>query len=228
MVDLRGSAEDPEREDRFVSHIDARPVLFVISGPSGSGKGTAMRWLTGNADLYRVTTYTTRPPRETEVSGLDYHFVGDDEFHRLHEQGSIFEYTRTYSDSLYGSPTLLLDSTDPRPFVVELDPAGFVRTRAASTRRVVGIFITTVSEDELRQRIQERGQGGELVQRLRIRVDQLTWAWSYDYVLLNDDLDTFHADLETVVRSELLRTSGARRLLKLRKEIDPTLQTAGR
>ncbi len=211
-----------------MSHIDARPLLFVISGPSGSGKGTAMRWLTGGGGLHRVTTYTTRRPRDTEVAGLDYHFVTDEEFHHLHEQGTIFEYTRTYSASLYGSPALLLDSTDLRPLVVELDPAGFVRTRAASSRRVVGIFITTISEHELRKRIRERGQGQEVGRRLRIRVDQLTWAWSYDYVLLNDDLDSFYADLDTVVRGELLRTSGARRLLELRKEIDPTLQPAGR
>jgi guanylate kinase len=208
-----------------MSHIDARPVLFVVSGPSGSGKGTATRWLVEHGGLERVTTYTTRAPRDTEVNGVDYHFVTDEEFHDLHEQGTIFEYTRTYSDSLYGSPAALLDSTDPRASVVELDPAGFVRTRAASTRRVVGIFITTVSEDELRRRIQERGQGAEMVQRLRIRVDQMTWAWSYDYVLLNDELSAFYADLETVVRSEFLRTSGARRLLDLRKELDPTLQT---
>jgi guanylate kinase len=186
-----------------------------------------MRWLTRHGGLNRVTTYTTRTPRETETDGLDYHFVDEAEFHRLHDDGTIFEYTRTYSESLYGSPSLLLDSTEPDPLVVELDPAGFVRIRAASHRRVVGIFITTVSEAELRKRIQERGQGGQVHQRLRIRVDQLTWAWSYDYVLLNDDLEEFHADLGTAVRAELLRTSGARRLLDLRKEIDPTLQPAG-
>jgi len=207
-----------------VSHIDARPLLFVISGPSGSGKGTAMRWLTENTELNRVTTYTTRDPRPTEVDGRDYHFVAEEEFHRLHEKGTIFEYTRTYAASLYGSPSVMLDAVETRPLVVELDPAGFVRTRAASTRRVVGIFITTLSEDELRRRIQERGQGAEVAQRLKIRTDQLTWAWSYDYVLLNDELERFQADLNTVVRGELLRTSGARRLLDLRKEIDPTLK----
>ena len=58
---------------------------------------------------------------------------------------------------------------------------------------------------------------------MRIRTDQLTWAWSYDYVLLNDDRDTFYTDLDAVVRAELLRTSGARRLLELRTEIDPSL-----
>lgn len=209
-----------------MSQLDARPLLFVISGPSGSGKGTAMRYLTGRGMLERATTYTTRPPRETEVDGLDYHFVNEDTFYDLHEKGTIFEYTRTYSASLYGSPSVLLDSTDPRPLVVELDPAGFVRLRAASTRRVVGLFITTVSEGELRKRIEARGQANELTKRLRIRTDQLTWAWSYDFVLLNDDVDAFYADLATVVRSELLKTQGARRMLDLRKEIDPTLQEA--
>ncbi|HEY2795043.1 MAG TPA: hypothetical protein VGJ28_21970 [Micromonosporaceae bacterium] len=207
-----------------MSYLDARPLLFVVSGPSGSGKGTAVRHLADHAGLQRITTYTTRAPRDTETDGVDYRFVDDDEFHRLYANGAIFEYTRTYSQSLYGSPTLLNDGSDPRPCVVELDPAGFVRTRAASARRVVGLFVTTVSEAELRRRIQERGQGGEVTQRLKIRTDQMTWAWSYDYVLLNDDLDTFFADLRTVVHSEILRTAGARRLLELRTEIDPTLQ----
>jgi len=205
-------------------HVDARPLLFVVSGPSGSGKGTAVRWLTEHGGLSRVTTYTTRTPRPTEVNGLDYHFVDDAEFHSLHDDGTIFEYTRTYSESLYGSPSVLLTTDDPRPLVVELDPAGFVRARAASTRRVVSLFITTLSEDELRRRIHDRGQGNEIGQRLRIRTDQMTWAWSYDYVLLNDDIDVFYRDLGTVVRAELLRTSGAARLLDLRKELDPTLQ----
>src|SRR5258708_5573482 len=120
-------------------HIDARPLLFVVSGPSGSGKGTATRWLVANGPLERITTYTTRRRRPTEVDGVDYHFVDEDELHHRHEQGLIFEYTRTYSDSLYGSPAAMLDAADPRPLVVELDPAGFVRTRAASARRVVGI-----------------------------------------------------------------------------------------
>src|SRR5690242_3310132 len=144
-----------------MSQIDARPLLFVVSGPSGSGKGTAVRWLDTHAGLRRIPTYTTRAARAAEVDGVDYHFVDDERFHWLHERGTIFEYTRTYRDSLYGSPATLLDSSDRDPYVVELDPAGFVRTRAASGRRVVGIFITTVSESELRRRIEQRGQGRE-------------------------------------------------------------------
>lgn len=209
-----------------MTHLDARPLLFVVSGPSGAGKGTALRFLTESSLLQRVPTYTTRRPREHEKAGTDYLFVSEEEFFRLHDQETIFEYTRTYSESYYGSPRQLLADDQPAPLLTELDPGGFVRVRAASQRRVIGIFVTTTSEDELRQRLQLRGQGNEATQRLRIRTDQLTWAWVYDYVLLNEDRNQFLRDLETVVRSEILRSDGARRMLELKAESNPTLRDA--
>jgi guanylate kinase len=207
-----------------MTHLDARPLMFVVSGPSGAGKGTALRFLTERSLLRRIPTYTTRLPREHEIPGVDYHFVPEDEFFRLHSEGTIFEYTRTYAASYYGSPSSLLEVTDTDPLLTELDPSGFVRVRTASKRRVIGIFVTTTSEDELRHRLVLRGQQGEAAQRLRIRTDQLTWAWMYDYVLLNDDRDLFFRDLETVVRSEIIRTEGARRMLELKVESNPTLK----
>jgi guanylate kinase len=199
-------------------------VLFVISGPSGAGKGTALRWVVGSGLVNRVTTYTTRPPRPGERDGVEYHFVDESTFFELHKKGAIFEYTRTYSDACYGSPSVLLQDEDPHPLAVELDPAGFVRVCASSSRRVVGVFVTTNTEEELRERIAARGQGREADRRLRIRTDQLTWAWMYDYVLVNDDRDEFLQHLETVVRSELLRTGGARHMLDARLRTDPTLR----
>lgn len=207
-----------------MTHLDARPLLFVISGPSGAGKGTALRFLTERSLLRRVPTYTTRQPREHETPGVDYNFVTEDEFFRLHDEGVIFEYTRTYAASYYGSPKCLLTGDDPDALLAELDPSGLVRVRTASQRRVIGIFVTTSSEDELRHRLLLRGQGGEAAQRLRIRTDQLTWAWVYDYVLVNDDRERFFEDLEVVVRGELIRNEGARRMLDLKTESNPTLQ----
>ncbi len=207
-----------------MTHLDARPLLFVVSGPSGAGKGTALRFLTERSVLRRIPTYTTRQPREHETPGVDYHFVSEDEFFELHDKGEIFEYTRTYAASFYGSPRGFLDVDDADPLLTELDPSGFVRVRTASRRRVVGVFVTTTSEDELRHRLVQRGQGGEAARRLRIRTDQLTWAWMYDYVLLNDDRDQFFRDLDTVVRSEVIRTEGARRMLELKVHSNPTLR----
>jgi guanylate kinase len=210
-----------------MTHLDARPLLFVVSGPSGAGKGTALRFLTERSVLRRVPTYTTREPREQETPGVDYHFVSEREFFELHQRGEIFEYTRTYADSYYGSPRGFLEVDDADPLLTELDPGGFVRVRTASRRRVVGVFVTTTSEEELHQRLIHRGQGGEAAQRLRIRTDQLTWAWMYDYVLLNDDRGRFFRDLDTVVRSEVIRTEGARRMLELKVRSNPTLREPG-
>lgn len=204
-----------------MTHLDARPLLFVVSGPSGAGKGTALRHLTDALGLRRVPTCTTRPARPGEEAGRDYRFLTEPEFAALQDSGEIFESTRTYADSLYGSPRDLLDAGDPEPLLTELDPGGFVRVRAASQRRVVGLFVTAGSEDELRRRITLRGQGDEADRRLKIRTDQLTWAWMYDYVLLNDDRDGFLRDVATVVTAELVRLDGARRMLAAKAHAGP-------
>jgi guanylate kinase len=208
-------------------HLDARPLLFVISGPSGAGKGLALTSIAASGLASRVATYTTRTPRPNEKHGVDYNFVSVDNFRKLLDEGIIFEYTRTYSDSFYGSPGALLSADDATPKVVELDPMGFVRVRAISNRRVVGIFVTTKSEAELRERLFARGQLNDADQRLRVRTAQETWAWVYDYVLINNDRDDFIRELETVVQSEIIRTTGAHHVVQMRQHLDPTLHDTG-
>lgn len=207
-----------------MSQQDSRPLLFVISGPSGSGKGTALEHITGAGLARHVATYATRARRDTETDGVHYNFVDVERFFELVKKGEIFEYTRTYSSDYYGSPSCLLESDEHEAFAAEMDPMGFVRLRAASARRVVGIFLVTRSENELRQRIIDRGQGAEVSQRLKARVDQLTWAWSYDYVLVNDERSEFLRDLDAVLRAELLKCAGARHMLAIRAAVDPTLK----
>lgn len=208
-----------------MGQVDARPLLFVISGPSGAGKGTALRRMVEKTPVVRVPTYTTRMPRLEETDGWDYRFVGEDEFSRLVADGSVFEYERTYSTSYYGSPSLLLDGTDQSPLAVELDPNGFGRVRALSARRVVGIFVTTSSEAALQERIALRGPVDDLTERVRVRAKQLAWSWAYDYILFNDERGYFHKSLETVVASELIRTDGARKALAIRT--DPSVVKGG-
>jgi guanylate kinase len=164
--------------------------------------------------------------RSGEKDGTDYEYVNEERFFQLHEEGAIFEYTRTYSRSYYGSPSALLHDDIQDPLIVELDPNGFARVRAASARRVVGIFVTTSSESELRSRLAARSQDPDIAQRLKIRTDQMVWAWNYDYVVFNEDREQFLAGLTAIIESELLRTSGARRMLDLRQEMDLTLKEA--
>jgi guanylate kinase len=166
----------------------------------------------------RVPTYTTRAARPTERDGIEYNFVSDEAFTKLREQGQLIEYTRTYSDSYYGSPRELLESQDSTPLAAELEPTGFVKVRAMSARRVIGIFITTRTETELRSRLAERGQTPDTDNRLRIRSLQQTWAWVYDYILVNSDREDFLAELSTVIKSELIRSSGMQYITELQHE----------
>jgi guanylate kinase len=198
--------------------LDARSPLFIISGPSGAGKGTALDWMVLSGLVRRVPTYTTRAARPTERNGQEYNFVSDEAFSKLREEGQLIEYTRTYSDSYYGSPRELLDSQDPTPLAAELEPTGYVKVRAMSARRVIGIFVTTKTEIELRRRLAERGQTPDTDNRLRIRSLQQTWAWVYDYILVNQDRDDFITELSIVIRSELIRSRGMQYITELQQE----------
>ena len=100
----------------------------------------------------------------------------------------------------------------------ELEPTGYVKVRAMSARRVIGIFVTTRTEKELRSRLAERGQTWDADNRLRVRSLQQTWAWVYDYILVNQDRDEFLAELSTVVNSELIRSRGQQYITELQQE----------
>jgi len=202
----------------LIPQLDARPSLFIVSGPSGAGKGTALDWLTMSGLVQRMPTYTTRAPRPAERDGVEYNFVNEETFFALIKGGKLLEYTRTYSDSYYGSPRELLYTDNPSPLAVELEPTGFVKVRAMSSRRVTGIFVTTKTETELKSRLTARGQIRDADNRLRIRTTQQTWAWVYDYILVNDNRDDFLSDLATVVRSELIRARGVQHMIESQRD----------
>ncbi len=166
----------------------------------------------------RVPTYTTRVARPAERDGVEYNFISDEAFAKLREEGQLIEYTRTYADSYYGSPRELLDSQDPMPLAAELEPTGYVKVRAMSARRVIGIFVTTKTETELRSRLAERGHTTDADKRLRIRSLQQTWAWVYDYILVNQDREQFLTELGTVISSELIRSRGMQYITELQHE----------
>lgn len=186
-----------------------RPLLFVISGPSGSGKGTALK-VVGEEfpKLVRAATFTTRSPRPGEVPGRDYEFLSQADFDAKIAGGEIFEFTQPYRDYQYGSPTTLLRADADHDLLVELDFRGMLRVRALSARRVVSIFLVPPQNEVLAQRIGARHPETNLEARMASNVEQSETAWSYDYVLVNAEVEQFRRDLVTVVSAELLRRDG--------------------
>jgi guanylate kinase len=185
------------------------PILFIVSGPSGSGKGTFLSHIADQfPDLVRVQTFTTRPPRPNETAA-DYTFVAVAEFDAKCANGEIFESTRTYDDYCYGSPSRLVRDDEPADLMVELEVKGMLRLRSLSQRRVVSIFVMPPSMEDLEARIKARHQEDNFNARLDKAKDQVSYAYAFDYVLVNDDLSTFQEQAATIVAAERLRRTMA-------------------
>ncbi len=178
-------------------------LLVVISGPSGSGKGEALK-IFADEGFSRVVTTTTRSPRPGEREGVDYHFVNDEEFEALDAANAFFEYNRTYEHFVYASPAAVLES-DPvsGDQVMELDPEGYFFVRANARRRVVGVFTLPPDIPELDRRISARASGREdhPARRLLVARKQIILAWQYDVILTNSDLETFRGDVRALART---------------------------
>lgn len=201
--------------------VSAQPLLFVVSGPSGSGKGTLLHHLADHG-VERVATFTTRDPRAGETPGVDYVFLAAAEFWARVEGGEIFEYTRTYGDHAYGSPDRLV-GLDPEPLAVELDYKGMFRVRARSPRQVVSIFVMTPDWQTASERITSRSEEKNLDARAAKWQEQVQFAWAYDYVLINDTRERFAVEAAAIATAELARTAGAATLLDHRHDTDSTL-----
>lgn len=202
-----------------------KPLLFVISGPSGSGKGTALEVIGREfaGSIERSPTYTTRAKRNGEREGRDYHYVTQAQFDDLVENKEIFEFTRTYNDELYGSPRSLISTDNEHHLLVELDFNGFHRLKSISRRKIIGIFIMPPSIEELSKRILARQPETNLDRRLHRVSEQIAHAWSYDYIVLNKDRDEFLSRIRCVVSAELYRLDGVGFLTENWHTLDVTL-----
>ena len=194
-------------------------ILFVVSGPSGSGKETVMSAMVKRLPgLTRVITYTTRSPRRGEVRGRHYHFVTADEFESLLRRGDLFESETVYGSSRYGSPRWAVDGTPSGDLIMELDPNGYLRMRQARKAPTVGLFLLVPDAQELKKRITKRSTEADLDRRLAIAREQLRAATAYDYLVVNDVRETCLREVAAIITAERVRTRGPQQLHRIRGE----------
>jgi guanylate kinase len=180
--------------------------VFVITGPSGVGKGTLIsRLLERVPDLELSVSATTREPRPGEVDGRDYHFLSAEEFDRRIEAEDFLEFA-TYSGNRYGTLRSevrgLLDRG--RSVVLEIEVQGARQVRAAM-RESVQVFIAPPDPAVLRRRLESRGaDSAEAIDaRLEVAGVELAAQDEFAYRIVNDDLRRAAGDLEGIVRTEL-------------------------
>jgi guanylate kinase len=182
------------------------PKVFVITGPSGVGKGTLIRSLLQRVpELELSVSATTRRPRLGETQGVDYHFLGDDEFARRVERGEFVEHA-SYSGRRYGTLRSDLEQRLARgvPVVLEIEVQG-ARQIAEAMPEAERIFIAPPSDDALRARLIGRGANTpeDVEQRLASAREELRAQDEFPHVVYNDRLEDAVDALEELVRSAL-------------------------
>jgi guanylate kinase len=182
--------------------------VFVITGPSGVGKGTLIRTLLQRVpDLELSVSATTRRPRPGETEGVAYHFLSDAEFERRVGAGDFVEHAR-YSGRRYGTLRSELDSriSGGRPVVLEIEVQGARQIREAMPE-AVQIFIAPPSEEALRARLVGRGTDDpdQVAARLATAREELAAQDEFAHVVVNDRLEDASDALEACVREHLAR-----------------------
>jgi len=183
-------------------------TLFIVSAPSGAGKSSLEKALLQRVDgIERSISHTTRPPRPGERDGVDYHFVSREDFERMVARGEFLEYATVF-DNMYGSLRSLVEEKLRAGIdvIMDMDWQGARQVREAMPD-VVTIFILPPSLEELRRRLEGRGQDSEEViqRRMRKARDEIAHYVEYDYLVVNDDFDTAARQLEHIVRASRLR-----------------------
>ena len=184
-------------------------IFFVITGPSGVGKTTIMeRALESYEKLAYSVSHTTREARPGEIDGEDYHFVTEEEFEALKEDGGFLEWAEIYGD-YYGTSRgeierIRREGSDP---FLDIDVQGAAQLRADPSVEAVFLFIAPPSLEELERRIVDRGAEGAktIEKRLQVARDELTRIPEFDYLIVNEEIEEAVRDLGTVIRAERLK-----------------------
>ena len=181
-------------------------ILIVVSGFSGSGKGTLMkRLLSQYPDTYALSiSATTRAPRKGEEHGREYFFISKDEFEKMIVKGELIEYAR-YVENYYGTPRAYVEQKldEGKDVILEIEIQGALKVKQAFPDTLL-LFVTPPNAAELEKRLV--GRGTETMDVIRSRLDraceEAEGMDSYDYLIVNDELEACVSQMHEIIRGE--------------------------
>ena len=193
----------------FPTQLTRRGLMFVLSSPSGAGKTTISRLLMEQDDNIKVSiSATTRGKRPNEINGVHYHFVDDQAFETMRENGEFLEHARVFDNS-YGTPRkpveeALQSGTD---VLFDIDWQGTRLISEQAPQDVVSIFILPPSWDELESRLKNRGTDSdeEIEFRMSRAVSEISHYAEYDYVIINRELDDALRRVQAILVAERMK-----------------------
>lgn len=187
----------------------SKGFLIVISGPSGAGKGTVCKELMKKYGYNISVSATTREPREGEVNGVNYYFLKKEEFEKKIENNEFLEYAQVYGN-YYGTfkETVEEELNKGNNVILEIDIQGTLKVQKVY-KNAIYIFLLPPSIKELKNRILKRGSETEYSFNLRFSSvsEELKYMSSYDYAVINDDLDNAVDKVHSIISTEMNKIS---------------------
>ena len=189
--------------------LQRRGLMFILSSPSGAGKTTIARRLLREDGAIRLSvSVTTRPIREGEVDGRDYHFVSQTEFERMVEADEFYEWATVFGHS-YGTPKAQIRAGLKlgEDFLFDIDWQGTQQLFQKDQQDVVRVFILPPSLDELQRRLTGRGtDSAEVIEARMARARAEISHWDgYDYVVVNDDVEDCYGKVAQILAAERMK-----------------------
>lgn len=184
--------------------INKKGTLLIVSGFAGSGKGTIMKGLTSQYDNYALSiSATTRNPRPGEENGREYFFKTKEEFESMIVRGEFLEYA-CYVGNYYGTPAPYVDEmlAKGKDVILEIEIQGALQVKAKRPEALL-IFVMPPSVEEIYNRLKKRGTEDEetIMKRMKRGAEEILEVSKYDYIMINDDLDTCINQLHELVQS---------------------------
>ena len=200
-----------------------RGILIVVSGFSGTGKGTIMKELLNRYDNYALSvSATTRNPREGEADGREYFFKTVPEFEKMIAQDQLIEYAR-YVNNYYGTPRAYVEEklAAGRDVILEIEIQGALKVKEKFPETVL-LFVMPPSAKVLKERLIGRGTETEdvILSRMKRAGEEAEGMDRYDYLVINDDLSACVEEVHQIIRSEHKKSFRNRELIeKIREEL---------
>lgn len=190
--------------------MNAQGILIVVSGFSGSGKGTIMKELLKRYDNYALSiSATTRAPREGEVDGREYFFKTKEEFEKMIAKEELIEYAK-YVNNYYGTPSAYVEEqlSCGRDVILEIEIQGALKVKEKFPDALL-LFVTPPSAEVLKKRLIGRGtETMEVIeQRMQRAIEESDGMEAYEYYVVNDDLDACVEEVHRIIQSEHRRST---------------------
>lgn len=177
-------------------------VLYIMSGPSGTGKGTICKVLEKDEGIFLSVSSTSREVRPGEIEGVTYNYTSKENFQKMIDDGMMLEWAM-YDGNFYGTPKTTVSKMldEGKNVILEIEVQGAFKVKEIFPETVM-IFVLPPSMSELKKRLIERGREGEerIKSRMEAAIDEMELAARYNYVVVNDNLDECVDEVRKIIK----------------------------